>query len=127
MHTWIFLVSLVGCGGSDKDGDSVPATGTSTGTSETSTTTGSTTPSTWECNPWYPCQECGGAECGAEINACAGDAACGPALNAWAECVLDCGYPTACAEVFVDDGGSAADALHACTVARCADVCDLEA
>jgi hypothetical protein len=115
---------VVACGGADPI--ATPPPGESTEPTE-STPTESTPPEDtgWECNDWYPCQDCGGIGCSAEITACAGDGACGPALNAWAACVLDCGDPPVCAATFTASGGAAASALLACTEASCAAECGL--
>lgn len=123
MRTITALWVLCGCGGKADDtaGTATP-TGDTSGATDTDTTGGEDTG--WECNPWYPCQDCGGAECGAEIGACVADGTCQPALNTWAACVLDCGNPSACAATFAASG-AAAQALFDCTVASCAEVCDL--
>lgn len=124
MRPWI-LVMVLACGGGDSD--SVPETPTGSPAGSTTTTSSSTTetPTTWDCNEWYPCQDCGGDHCGAEISACAGDGACGAALNAWAGCVLDCEWPRGCADTFEANGGPRAEDLLACTEQSCADACDL--
>lgn len=121
MNRWIVLITLAACGDPTTPETSTPST-PSTPTGETATTP---TDTGWECNPWYPCQECGGVSCGAEIGTCAGDGACGAALNAWAACVLDCGNPPTCAATFAADGGSAAGALLGCVEAACAKTCGL--
>ena len=119
----------VACGGSttsptDTGNDPADTTDTTTDAS-TDTTPSTNTDTGWECNEWYPCQDCGGVACAAEITACTSLGACGDALNAWAACVLDCGNPVTCAETFVANGGGPAQPLLDCVTASCADVCDL--
>jgi hypothetical protein len=118
------LVSVAGCGGATTD------TTKDSSSTESEPTTPPTSPtesveSGWDCNEWYPCQDCGGKSCGAEIGACAGDGACGAALNAWAACVLDCGNPEVCAAEFAAAGGGPADSLLTCVEGSCAAVCGL--
>ncbi len=120
-----FLTLLIAC-----DGSTTPASPTSpedTDDSGTPDAEDSAEPEDtgWECNPWYPCQECGGAQCGATLGPCAGDGVCSAALNAWAACVLACGNPRTCADDFAAAGGSLAGPLLTCVEASCADVCDL--
>lgn len=113
---WVFALA---CGGKSTEAETTDSSAPTDTTATTPTDTG------WECNPWYPCQECGGESCLAEIGACAGDGACGASLNAWAECVLECGDPPVCAAMFEAAGGAPAASLLACVVGACAETCDL--
>ena len=80
---------------------------------------------TTPCNPWYPCQDCGGRACSSELSACVASGTCTSALNTWAACVLGCGDTEACAASFVSSGGAAAAPLVDCVRASCAEDCDL--
>ena len=120
--TW-FLLSLLACDRStledDDDGGGITVETTAPDTDEPAEDTG------WECNPWYPCQDCGGAACGPELSDCLSSGACSSGLNAWAACVLDCGDPEACAADFASSGGEPAVGLVSCVSSSCAQECDL--
>ncbi|MFT4623698.1 MAG: hypothetical protein ACI8PZ_002354 [Myxococcota bacterium] len=124
VRTILLILVFSACGESDSEfPEPVDLTDTTpvvtTGSDPATVDTG------WACNEWYPCQDCGGEFCGAEIGTCAGNGTCGAALNAWAGCVLDCGDPVVCAGTFDATGGAAAEVLLSCTEASCAEVCGL--
>lgn len=109
----MLLYASLACSGDDPttpDSGAPPANPLTT-TSPTVGDDATPTDTGWACNPWYPCQDCGGTWCGPEIGACAADGACGGALNQWAQCVLDCGDPRVCADTFAAEGGARAGEL----------------
>jgi len=103
----------------DESSETGDASETEDSTPETETET------SWECNAWYPCQDCGGTFCLTEIGSCTSTGNCGSALNNWAACVLDCENPSVCAASFESEGGAPASALLSCVRGSCAEECDL--
>lgn len=123
--TLLLCLALVACGSPSADDDDDDTTGVPLGDSTELVDTASDTEDTgYECNPWYPCQDCGGGACSSEISACVADSTCQSALNRWAECVLDCERPSDCADTFAQSGAPAAS-LRECVTAGCAEECDL--
>lgn len=120
----LFMLSVLACGsGEEPSSPSNDDSGspTSTATSDT----GTPPESTWECGSWASCQSCGANNCLTEVSACVYDAACSPAVDAWAGCVDQCGNPDDCAATFEAAGGALATALLECVAMRCSAACGM--